>query len=593
MDKNLKKLNLNTNYQSPMRLRSRAIPKSQPVYKSTVSEDVSPETDISQSIHSMIDTFNDFTISNEFSSCVMSSTQISVSSSIGKIVDYDSSDSEIYDSSESNKKTQVEYYNENDLNDSSNSLQEENSDEAGLLVTKTTKNMPRLIFQDYEFVIDKSHKQKIYWKCVHIKPLCKARIHTNLSYEIVKIVNNEHIHEPPIDDIAAKNVRVDIKKRASETSENPRKLITDCLTKLPLSSAPLISSTRGLTQMVQRERQKVNNFGREAKSREEVNLNIEYTVTHTGENFVLFDSGSVDRERIIIFGTTKNLELLNSESTWFVDGTFDISPDVFIQLFTVNIIKGGKNLPLLYALLPNKEKSSYERVFKFISKNVSNKPEFIVSDFEQAILNCVTKYYSKSKVSGCYFHLASNLWKKVSKKGLVKTYRLNENFRKFFKYLKVLPFVPLKDTIYAFEFIKSQSPAELAPVIHYFEKNYIGFVDPEDENCSRVVPKYPPSYWNLRKRIQKGLPRSNNSLEAWHKSLSQDIGSHPNVNKLAKHLKNEQHLTDVLIEQINSGIVYPREKSEIKKDNEIMSLFSAYNKDKLANFFDRLILVFK
>ncbi|RNA02870.1 hypothetical protein BpHYR1_049100 [Brachionus plicatilis] len=89
------------------------------------------------------------------------------------------------------------------------------------------------------------------------------------------------------------------------------------------------------------------------------------------------------------------------------------------------------------------------------------------------------------------------------------------------------------------KFIKSQSPAELAPVIHYFEKNYIGLVDPEDENCSRVVPKYPPSYWNLRKRIQKGLPRSNNSLEAWHKSLSKDVGSHPDVNKLAKHLKNE------------------------------------------------------
>ncbi|RNA10698.1 hypothetical protein BpHYR1_019220 [Brachionus plicatilis] len=79
---------------------------------------------------------------------------------------------------------------------------------------------------------------------------------------------------------------------------------------------------------------------------------------------------------------------------------------------------------------------------------------------------------------------------------------------------------------------------------------------------------------NLWKRIQKGLPRSNNSLEAWYKSLSQDVGSHPNVNKLAEHLKNEQHLTDVLIEQINSGIVYPREKSEIKKDNEIMLIIT-------------------
>lgn len=35
-----------------------------------------------------------------------------------------------------------------------------------------------------------------------------TRIHTNLSYEIVKIVNIEHIHEPPNVDMAAKNVRV-------------------------------------------------------------------------------------------------------------------------------------------------------------------------------------------------------------------------------------------------------------------------------------------------------------------------------------------------------------------------------------------------
>ncbi|CAF0929830.1 unnamed protein product [Brachionus calyciflorus] len=58
------------------------------------------------------------------------------------------------------------------------------------------------------------------------------------------------------------------------------------------------------------------------------------------------------------------------------------------------------------------------------------------------------------------------------------------------------------------------------------------------------------------------------------------VRSQPNVNKLAKHLKNEQNLTDVLIGQIKSGIVYQREKSEIKKDNEILSLFSIYNKEK-------------
>ncbi|RNA07383.1 hypothetical protein BpHYR1_027138 [Brachionus plicatilis] len=370
-NKNSKNLNINTNYQSPMRLRGRAIPKSQPLFESKVSKDVSPVADINQSIHSMIEIFNDFNISNEFS-CVMSCTQISVTSSIGKIVDYDSSDSE---NSETTKKTEVEYYNQHDLDDSCDSLQEENSDEAGLLVTKTTKNIPRLIFHDYEFVNDKSHKNKIYWKCVHIKPLCKAQINTNLGYEIVKIVNIEHIHEPTIDYIAAKNM-------------------------------PTI---------------------------------------------LIF---WIDKANVILFKIMYYLSQLGRTS--------------------------------------------------------------IASDFEQAILTCVTN----------------------------------------------------------FTICTSQSPAELA-------QNYIGFVDPEDENCwhLEVNDQYYVSfqfkeninnmqsicrivcvlYQNFLQaiRIQKGLPRSNNSFEALHKSLSQDVGSHSNVNKLAKHLKNEQDLTDVLIEQINSGIVYP------------------------------------
>ncbi|CAF0922766.1 unnamed protein product [Brachionus calyciflorus] len=85
------------------------------------------------------------------------------------------------------------------------------------------------------------------------------------------------------------------------------------------------------------------------------------------------------------------------------------------------------------------------------------------------------------------------------------------------------------------------------------------------------MPFYKISYWNVHKRVEKNLPRSNNSIEAWHKSLSQDIGSHPSVNKLAKHLKSEQHLTDVLLEQIRGGLVYPRKKSEIIRDSEIES----------------------
>ncbi|RNA10716.1 hypothetical protein BpHYR1_012700 [Brachionus plicatilis] len=48
----------------------------------------------------------------------------------------------------------------------------------------------------------------------------------------------------------------------------------------------------------------------------------------------------------------------------------------------------------------------------------------------------------------------------------------------------------------------------------------------------------------LRKRIERKLLRSNNSLESWHKAISQDIVDHPNINRLEHHLIKEQNLKD-------------------------------------------------
>ena len=37
---------------------------------------------------------------------------------------------------------------------------------------------------------------------------------------------------------------------------------------------------------------------------------------------------------------------------WHLDGTFAVCPDLFYQLYTINGLINGKNLPLLFALLP-------------------------------------------------------------------------------------------------------------------------------------------------------------------------------------------------------------------------------------------------
>lgn len=48
--------------------------------------------------------------------------------------------------------------------------------------------------------------------------------------------------------------------------------------------------------------------------------------TLADENFLIFDSRSLEQMngRVIVFGTKRNLVLLNKSAVWFLDGTFKV-----------------------------------------------------------------------------------------------------------------------------------------------------------------------------------------------------------------------------------------------------------------------------
>ena len=83
----------------------------------------------------------------------------------------------------------------------------------------------------------------------------------------------------------------------------------------------------------------------------------------------------------------------------------------------------------------------------------------------------------------------------------------------------------------------------------------------------------------------KDLPRTNNNRESWHKSLSQDIESHPVFVKILKHLRREQRLTEQHYDEIRNGLVFKRKKKEILKDEKIKSHLKTYKKEELFVFF--------
>ena len=209
----------------------------------------------------------------------------------------------------------------------------------------------------------------------------------------------------------------------------------------------------------------------------------------------------------------------------------------------------GKNLPMVYALLPNKQETTYNIFFSIIKEEILTDPKSITTDFEKAALNAIKNNFINTEITGCYFHLIQNIWKHVQLEKLTTEFVGSSEFRLAFKYLKALPFVPIKDIIVAFKEICSAVPDSFVPILSYFEEHYIGKIENEKKKLRRV-PFFPIPLWNVYNRVIAGLPRTNNSVEAWHKAFELGIQKHPTVNKLTIFfIKLKNHLKSLPYEK--------------------------------------------
>ena len=69
------------------------------------------------------------------------------------------------------------------------------------------------------------------------------------------------------------------------------------------------------------------------------------------------------------------------------------------------------------------------------------------------------------------------------------------------KMISALSFVPIADTIQAFEVLSNHAGLEEQAVLDYFETNYIAKLP----RGRRLEPRYPHTLWNRNLRVQENL----------------------------------------------------------------------------------------
>ncbi|CAN8026069.1 unnamed protein product [Ixodes persulcatus] len=123
-----------------------------------------------------------------------------------------------------------------------------------------------------------------------------------------------------------------------------------------------------------------------------------------GQQFLLFDGGSGDPDRLIMLGTRGNLTTLQSSPHWFADGTFKIAPCIYYKLYTIHALVSGRVVPMVYFLLKRKTTAIYTRVFnKLLELQPGLSPESFLSDFEQAAIHAFKSIFPAATAAACFF----------------------------------------------------------------------------------------------------------------------------------------------------------------------------------------------
>ncbi|XP_068245328.1 uncharacterized protein [Palaemon carinicauda] len=306
------------------------------------------------------------------------------------------------------------------------------------------------------------------------KASCKAKVKVHIQRsEVVGTLHN-HTHAPSKGKIDAAKTIQRVNMRAISTKETAQQILSEACRSIDEETRANLPPIHHLRRNIRRHRQRLSRSRPLSLNAQELVLTDEYTKTQDGQDFLLFDSGPIDK-RILIFGTQKNLDYLSQASHWSLDGTFKTVPRIFLQLYTIHAFINNRSIPLIHALLPDKSQTTYSNLLeqiKLLKHDLA--PKTIMVDFEIGMIKSLQLAFPQSEIKGCFFHLCQSLYRKVQSCGFQQRYLDDKEFSIATKMIAALALVPSSDVEKSFETLCEFLPPETYPLQDYFEDTYLG-----------------------------------------------------------------------------------------------------------------------
>ncbi|CAF1465953.1 unnamed protein product [Rotaria sordida] len=345
---------------------------------------------------------------------------------------------------------------------------------------------------------------------------------------------------PSPEEIELRNLKQKVKDRVQVETNSIPKIYEEELARSNLSPTALI-----LAPVATEAKSNLNRIRRKTTAplptSSEFEIPDTYRNTFNGEPFICTDK-IVNKKRMILFATDQQLELLFSSEWIFLDGTFDVCPKQFKQLYTIHCLKFQQNFPCVISLLSGKSTDIYRQLLSELEYHAERlklkfEPVHIMSDFEMSLIKAIKQKFPKAMHHGCFFHLCQSLYKEVQALDLAEAYLNDEDIRLACRSTMALALMPFEHIQKAFELLKKDSPEEMEDFFHYFENQWL--------------KRIPPKYWN----VPTLEFRTNNFAEGWHNKFNNRVEKHhPNVWHLIEYLKREELSFRQQLGKINSGL---------------------------------------
>lgn len=264
-------------------------------------------------------------------------------------------------------------------------------------------------------------------------------------------------------------------------------------------------------------------------------------------------------------------------------------------MFTFVVFAGvifGETHPLIFALLPNKQQETYDRLFHLLSSEVANRglvfqPTHILLDFEVAAFNVIRHRFPNSLKIGCLFHFDQCIHRHVQQIGLQTEYQNNDNARRWIRRILALPLAPLNTLAQganseAWRCVLEIAPAhinnDLVQQLHTYCLNQ--WID-------LVNAQFAPFLWN---HWNTGNVRTINAVEGWHRIINSFLRKpHPHIYKFMEIMKQQQHKSAIRVAQLQNGAPGQRRKKHYARvDDTIQRLKQQLTNENitLGNYLD-------